>query len=693
MTIDVQKVLDRYVALLAYGGLAVLLGALSIDLQWLERPVAALLLLGAVIGLRAGQISLSKFSYLSQIGLPALVGAVTVGPAPVVFALGVGVFVTDGFWLRKPLFASWINAGREVLAFVTAFGAYAAVLHLSGPPGLTLEFLPAAVTLGGIYFFAARCLFYFTLLVRGKLEHDERLMLLRYEILAYILTLTGATICAGAINTLPPEGWVAVLAVLGVLGLLTKRILEEAISAEELNKIHQRERIITSNVTLRDAFEQLEGLAHRVLDWGDFRIYRVEQDVARMVYRGQFGRPQRGEPPLDSGTLRALVVREGKAVVVQDAQRDSRIKTPEPDVQSMLFLPLRFGTETIGTLELDHHKNRTFGPKAVAAATTFASQLATAIHIADLRLPLVDTVDRIGAEVRALAATTESLRAAAGLVAAAAQAIRSGAEEQEKSVTGGLVATATLARTAREVAGDGAEAASASERASLVAAQNRELIQDAIRRLIELKGFVAESSSQVSELYQISNRLIGFIASIREIADLTNLISLNAAIEAARAGQQGKGFAVVAEEVRHLAAQSAEASREAGGLVAAILKQVAEISDQMDRGQENVGGVEELSANAVRALDGIVDATHSAGGHARRIAETADGQEKAVVGLKAQMESIAAVSSKALAEANAMASRAADTARGHADLERAIRELDAVATHLQTIARHFATDL
>ncbi|MGH7703607.1 MAG: methyl-accepting chemotaxis protein, partial [Gemmatimonadales bacterium] len=473
----------------------------------------------------------------------------------------------------------------------------------------------------------------------------------------------------------------------------TKRILEEAISAEELNKIHLRERIITSNVTLRDAFEQLERLAHRVLDWGDFRIYRVEQDVTRLVYRGQVGRPQRGEPPLDSETLRALVIREGKTVVVLDAQRDQRIKTPDPYVRSMLLLPLRFGTETIGTLELDHHKNRAFEPKAVAAATTFASQLATAIHIADLRLPLVDTVDRIGAEVRALAATTEGLRAGAGLVAAAAQAIRGGAEEQEKWVTGGLVATATLARTAREVAGDGAEAAGASERASLVAAQNRELIQDAIRRLIELKGFVAESSSQVSELYQISNRLIGFIASIREIADLTNLISLNAAIEAARAGQQGKGFAVVAEEVRHLAAQSAEASREAGGLVAAILKQVAEISDQMDRGQENVGGVEELSANAVRALDGIVAATHSAGGHARRIAETADGQEKAVVGLKAQMESIAAVSSKALAEANAMASRAADTARGHADLERAIRELDAVATHLQTIARHFATDL
>src|SRR5882672_11118311 len=248
--IDVRILLDRYSRVLAFGGAALWLAALGYDTQWVLHPYGVLLLALGVTALRAGQIPLSKYSYLTQIGVPVLAGAVTLGPAPVVFALGVGVLIADFVLLRKPVWVGLINAGREVIAFMAAFGTYTVVRWLTAPSGFTVEYLPAAMTLAGMYFFAARSLFYFTLLVRDKLEHDERLMLLRYEILAYILTLIAVVIVVAAVNTLSPEGWFAVVAVLGMLGLLTKRILEEAIAAEELNKIHLRERVITSNVTL-----------------------------------------------------------------------------------------------------------------------------------------------------------------------------------------------------------------------------------------------------------------------------------------------------------------------------------------------------------------------------------------------------------------------------------------------------------
>jgi len=210
---------------------------------------------------------------------------------------------------------------------------------------------------------------------------------------------------------------------------------------------------------------------------------------------------------------------------------------------------------------------------------------------------------------------------------------------------------------------------------------------------VHLQQFVAASSQQVGELYQVSNRLIGFIGTIREIADLTNLISLNAAIEAARAGHQGRGFAVVAEEVRQLAAQSGQASREAGGLVAAILGQVAQISEEMDRGTETVRGVEQLSADAAKALEGIVTGTLDAGDHARRIAETAARQEQAAIRLSEQMERVAAVSTRTVEDANTTARRASEATRSHAELERALRELAGIADRLETIAKHFSHDL
>jgi methyl-accepting chemotaxis protein len=693
VTLVTRGLLNGYARVIGWGGILLGLAALAQDRRWLEHPALTLTLVAIVAILRKGQTPLSKFSYLSQIGIVALVGSITVGPGVVVFAMWFGVFLTDAFWLRKLLKAAWVNASREVLGFMAAYGAYAVVFLKTEPSGITLDFMAPGLTLAGLYFFFTRGLFYFTLLIRGKLESHERLMILRYEVLSYLLTLIGAIIAASAIQSLPPEAWVAVLAVVGVLGVLTKRILEEAIGAEELNKIHARERVITSNVSLKDAFVQLEQMANRVLDWSDFRIYRIRDDAVTMVYRGALGWPNRGEPPFDSATLRSQAVQSGETVVVGDARNDDRVLAPSPDALSMLVLPLRFGVDIIGTLELDHHKPHTYGKKEVTAASTFAGQLATAIHISDLRLPLVDTVEQVTAQVKLLAQTSEQLRAAAGSVAQTANAIRAGAAEQEQLVAQGRESTAGLAAQARQVAADGAAAALASATASEVASKNREAIRDAIERLVQLQQFVAASSQQVGELYQVSNRLIGFIGTIREIADLTNLISLNAAIEAARAGHQGRGFAVVAEEVRQLAAQSGQASREAGGLVAAILGQVAQISEEMERGTDTVRGVEQLSADAARALEGIVTGTLDAGAHARRIAETAARQEQAANGLSVQMEQVAAVSTRTLEDANSTARRASEAARSHAELERAVRELAGIADRLETIAKHFSHEL
>ncbi|MFI5208903.1 MAG: methyl-accepting chemotaxis protein [Gemmatimonadales bacterium] len=689
--ISVRNVLAWYTRLLAWGGGALWLTVVAGNQSWLDHPWVVVILVLAVVGLRAGQIPLSKYSYLTQIGVPVLAGALTAGPTMVVLALGIGVFAADGVILKKPTWVAWINSGREVLAFIAAFGAYAFVLHLTGSSGVSIEYLPAAMALAGMYFFAARSLFYFTLLIRGKLEHDERLMLLRYEILAYLLTIIAVVIAVGAVMTLAPAGWAAVLMVLAVLGLLTKRILEEAIAAEELNKIHLRERVITSNVTLADTFRQMEELAHRVLDWSDFRIYRVRGEVFEAIYRGTHGRVGRGQPPADGPALRLQAVRERRPVVVEDARRDRRILAPDEHALSMMYVPLRFGDDTVGVLELDHHKNREYGPKAVAAASTFASQLATAMHIADLRAPLVETVERISLQVRSLAETTERLRSSASAAAVAAQNIRTGAGEQERFVAGGQEASAALASAAAGVATDGADVARVAHEAGEVAASNRDVIRDAIGRLVELKRFVAESSAQVAELNRVSERLVGFIGTIREIADLTNLISLNAAIEAARAGQQGKGFGVVAAEVRQLATQSAQASREASTLVATIQDQVASIGSHMNRGQDAVSGVESLSADAARALDDIVQSAHGVTDRARRIAAAAQVQEQAVGRLTGQMASIAAVSSRALGESNVMAERAVEAAGGHAELEHAMTELQGVADRLQGIARHFAS--
>jgi methyl-accepting chemotaxis protein len=687
---DTTRVLALYARALVWFGLSLVAAALVVDTRWLSDPLQTLVILVTVAVLRASPVRLSKYSYLTQHGVPALVGMLVATPSHVVAGMAGGVYLVDTIWLRKPMRAGLVNAGRENIAFLASFGIFALVWRLSGSPLLGLDFLPAAFTLAGTYFFLSRALFYFTLLLRDKLESEERLLILRYEVVSYLLTLGAAAIVIGAIQALSPPGWVAVFAVVGVFGLLTKKILEEAIAAEDLNKVHMMETAITTNVTLLDSFQQIERLAHRLLDWGDFRIYRRDdQDVVSLAYRGEVGRGGRGEIPAELEPLRRAAMATAEPVIVHDTSKDSRMPMAGADTQSLVILPLRFGAEVIGTLELEHHKRHMYRARDLAAMATLATQVATAIHIAELRRPLVTTVDSIGAQVGALARATESLHASADALMAASKALRVGLAEQDAFVTAGLAATKALASGSADMAVQGKRAAEASGRAAETAARNRETIRDAIRRLVDLKHFVAESSRQVGELGNVTKRITGFIGSTREIADLTNLISLNAAIEAARAGQEGKGFAVVAAEVRDLADQSAVAAREAGGLLAAISDQVTEITAQMSHGERAVEGVEQLGEAAVEALEGIVTATRDAGASAQKIGETAGQQEGAFAKLQEQIGHLATVSTKIREETTVLASQAGRAADAQAELDGAIRQLEQVSTHLQSIARHF----
>ncbi len=690
MTLSVSGLVVRYAQGLALGGALLTVLVLAVDHRWLDYPLPTIVLSLMVAGLRMGPVRLSKYSYLTQSGVAALVGALTLGPAPVVLALVLGTLISDLLWLRKPRQAGWVNAGREVIAFVIAYGFYAFVLRASGVTELSIDFVPAGFVLAGMYFFTTRILFYCTLLLREKLEPAEQILILRWEIIAYLLTVVGTIVVVAAIRLLAPAGWVAVGLVLLVLGLLTKKILEEAIAAEDLNKVHQLESTLIGNVNLAESFEKIERLAHRLLDWGDFRIYQQQEDGLQLAYRGAFGRPGRGEPPGAVESLRKAAMAGGAPLLIKDTEKDARIIEPMANVRSLVVYPIRFGEETLGTIEIEHHKRQTYGGRDLQTLGTIGSHVATAMHIADLRRPLVGTVDQIGAQVTGLARVTESLRSTAAALADASMAMREGMAEQSVSAAGGLEATNALARLSRNMAAEGRKSADASERATRVADQNRVVIADAVGRLVELKRFVADSSAQVSALGGVTQRITGLIGAIREIADLTNLIALNAAIEAARAGKEGRGFAVVADEVRELATQSLQATRESTELLAEIAEQVTRISEQMARGEDAVADVEDLGAAAAKALDAIVQATNEAGSRADQIATAAAAQQSAFDDLTGRIERVAAVSSRTRVQTDALAERATEAAHGQAELESAMHELETVAVSLQRIARHFA---
>lgn len=691
MVLDLRRLLRAYALVTVVGGALLLVATLATDRRWLDHLLLTACLAGLALGLRAAPVRLGKYSYLTQTGTAALLGAISIGPAGTALALFVATLVADGAWLRKLWWVGAVNAGREVIAFVAAYGAFATAMRLTGDPGLTVEALPAVVTLVTAYFCASRLLFYFSLLARGKLALEERLLILRWEVVSYLMTVGATGVVLLAITTLSPGGWVVVLAVLGVVGLLAKRIMEEAIAAEDLSKVHKLEAAIASSTGLAESLAAVEHVAHRLLDWGDMRIWRRQGGELQLVYRAVDGRAGRGDVHPALAPLREAVLSQREPLVIGETLANPATAALAPSVRSLVIFPLRLGDQVIGTIELEHHRRHTYRSADIPALSTLAAQVATALHIAELRRPLVATVERIGTQVEALVRAAESLRATGSALAAASRAIRGSAAAQEAFAGGGRTATAGLLDASRAVAAEGLQAAEASAAAAETAATNRAAIGDAIQRLVRLKGFVQESTAQVQALARLTSRIARLVESIREIADLTNLIALNAAIEAARAGQEGRGFAVVAEEVRQLAAQSAGAARETSGLLDEIGRQVDTIFLQMDRGEAAVAGVEDLSGRAFAALEAIVRATEESGLRARGIADTATLQQRSVEQLAGQIENVAVLSARTRQETDALAEQAGLAARGQADLEGAIRELQQVAGSLQGFARQFVS--
>ena len=686
------RVVALYGRALTLAGPLLTLAVLVADPRWPGRwrEIGALAAAGVV--LRGVSIPLGKYSYLTQTGVVALSGAMLVGLPATLIALVLTVFGADWAWRHKPFGVAAVNAGREVLTLVAAYGVYAGVLRASGitAPGFQVDMIPALFFLALGYFIVGRLLFYFTLLLRDKLQRLEELLILRYECLTYFATLVAATTVTVTVRIGPPVTWVFVGSALVGLGLLFRHFVEEAILAEERNKVHAMDAVITSGVSLADAFERIERLAHRLVDWGDFRIYAMTDGRAALVYRSAAGRADRGEPSADTAAVRAAVLRSGEAVVIDDVARDRRIGDAPASVRTIVVVPLRFGERVLGTLELEHHKRHSYRRADVLAVGSLAGQLATALHIAELRRPLVETVGRLGEQLATMTRTATALREVTAAVAAATAEIRAGASAEVAEVRGGLEATARLADLSRRVSVDGVEAATVSAEASVVAERHRDQVRDVLDRLVALKAFVGETSHQVQGLGRVGRRITGFIASIRELADMTDLVALNAAIEAARAGRAGKGFAAVASEIRHLAEQSAGAASEAGELVEEVHRTVGDVVEQMRRGQASVGGVEELSAGALAALDGIVAATGAATTQARRIAASAEEQGTAFAGLRSRMDAVAGIAARNQVEATDVATRADEVTRGLAELERATRELEQVAAMLRDLTRSFA---
>jgi len=149
---------------------------------------------------------------------------------------------------------------------------------------------------------------------------------------------------------------------------------------------------------------------------------------------------------------------------------------------------------------------------------------------------------------------------------------------------------------------------------------------------------VGTSSAKIEELGKQSDAIGQIVDVIDDIANQTNLLALNAAIEAARAGEQGRGFAVVADEVRKLAERTTTATREITAMIGTVQQETRNAVETMKSGKEQVNKGVEITSQAGLVLDEIIQAAAKAGEMISHIAGTAAQQSSAVAEVTSNIE-------------------------------------------------------
>jgi len=169
-------------------------------------------------------------------------------------------------------------------------------------------------------------------------------------------------------------------------------------------------------------------------------------------------------------------------------------------------------------------------------------------------------------------------------------------------------AKAKVAKAADTMASNAQNAATGAKAASDTAQDGAEMVQKTIEGMARIKGTVDQAANEIARLGERSAEIGNIVAVIDDIAAQTNLLALNAAIEAARAGEQGRGFAVVADEVRKLAERVAGATKEISGLISGIQRSVESSVKVMAEGATETESGAQVAGEAGAALGRILQA-------------------------------------------------------------------------------------
>lgn len=278
--------------------------------------------------------------------------------------------------------------------------------------------------------------------------------------------------------------------------------------------------------------------------------------------------------------------------------------------------------------------------------------------------------------LRQIGLSSSNVAASSERLSASSVQIAKGAEITEQKATQVATAATEMSATIVDVAKNASHVSEAVKEADAAAKKGGEIIEDTVNGMNGISGSVQEAASVITELGSRSKEIGRIIMVIDDIADQTNLLALNAAIEAARAGEQGRGFAVVADEVRKLAERTTLATKEISSMIKAIQEDTKRAVSSMDASKREVEAELKLSKEAGGAISLIISSFNRVAEMIHQIAVSAEEQSTVSEQISMDIESVASVTKETAAGSTEIASSAAGLSSVASQLEELVSRFD-----------------
>jgi len=281
-------------------------------------------------------------------------------------------------------------------------------------------------------------------------------------------------------------------------------------------------------------------------------------------------------------------------------------------------------------------------------------------------------LDKLQGNLATLAAGAHSVASAAQQLTTTSGAVADGSSQQSEAASNMAATVEEITVSINHVADRAQEANRISSESGHLAVSGEKVIGQAASDIQDIAVTVNQAAELIHGLEQHSQQIANVIQVIKEVADQTNLLALNAAIEAARAGEQGRGFAVVADEVRKLAERTALSTQEIASTINSMRTSAGNAVSSMERVVGKVSKGVEGAQEANTAIQQIGEGSRSAVAMVEEIAEAIREQGSATNAIASQVERIAQMSEESSAAASNSAQAATELDRLAKDMQRIV---------------------